>query len=209
MRTATASSGPVGGPAGTRGTPRELAGRLVPFLPAAPVLLAWILWSHHEGGYFQKAWYASALGALVVLATMVIARGRALPAGQPVRLALGLLVALVGWAYLSLLWSAAPGDGLAAANKLLLVLLCAWILALLPWTATSASAMLGVWVAGVTGVCVISLLAAQGTAEVGDFFIEGRYLDPIGYANGVSALPAMALFPAVRTRLPARRRRSC
>ena len=32
--------------------------------------------------------------------------------------------------------------------------------------------------------------------DIGRFFIEGRYLDPIGYANGVSALPAMALFPA-------------
>ena len=56
--------------------------------------------------------------------------------------------------------------------------------------------LLGAWVVGVTAVCAISLLDAHGTDDIGRFFIEGRYLDPIGYANGVSALPAMALFPA-------------
>ena len=90
----------------------------------------------------------------------------------------------------------APGDGLTSANKFLLYLMSAWILALLPWTPRSAGVMLGPWVAGVTAVCVISLLDAHGTDQIGRFFIEGRYLDPIGYANGVSALPAMALFPA-------------
>ena len=97
---------------------------------------------------------------------------------------------------LSLLWSDTPGDGLTASNKFLLYLVSAWILALLPWTPRSVAVLLGAWVAGVTAVCAISLLDAHGTDQIGRFFIEGRYLDPIGYANGVSALPAMALFSA-------------
>ena len=176
-----------------------LRGRIstaAPFLPAVPVVLAWVLWGHFDGGYFARTWYPCALGALVLLAALVVAKGRMLPTSPPVAVALGLFGALVAWTYLSLLWSTAPGDGLASANKLLLYLISAWILALLPWTTRAAGVMLGLWVAGTTGVCVISLLSAQGAEQVGDFFIDGRYLDPIGYANGVSALPAMALFPA-------------
>jgi O-antigen ligase len=167
-----------------------------PFLPAVPVVVAWVLWGHYNGGYFLRSWYPGALAALALLAALVVARRRAIPASPPVALALALLAALVAWSYLSLLWSDMPGDGLTASNKFLLYLLTAWILALLPWTARSVSVLLGSWVAGVTVVCAISLLDAHGTENIGAFFIEGRYLDPIGYANGVSALPAMAFFPA-------------
>lgn len=180
-------------------TTASLRGRLAPaapFLPALPVVAAWVLWGHYNGGYFARSWYPGALGGIALLAALVVARRRVVPASRPVALALGLLAALVAWSYLSLLWSEAPGDGLTASNKFLLYLATAWVLALLPWTPRSAAVMLGAWVAGVTAVCAISLLDAHGTDRIGDFFIEGRYLDPIGYANGVSALPAMALFPA-------------
>ena len=133
---------------------------------------------------------------MALLVALLVARRRILPASRPVALALLMLAAFVAWSYLSLLWSDTPGDGLTASNKFLLFLVSAWILALLPWTPRSAAVLLGAWVVGVTAVCAISLLDAHGTDNIERFFIEGRYLDPIGYANGVSALPAMALFPA-------------
>jgi O-antigen ligase len=167
-----------------------------PFLPAFPVVVAWVLWGHYHGGYFARSWYPGAIGGIALLTALLVARRRILPASRPVAFALAMLLGLVAWSYLSLLWSDAPGDGLTASNKFLLYLVTAWILALLPWTARSAAVLLGTWVAGVTAVCAISLLDAHGTDQIGRFFIEGRYLDPIGYANGVSALPAMALFPA-------------
>ena len=167
-----------------------------PFLPAVPVVVAWVVWGHYHGGYFSRSWYPGALAAVALLAALLVARRRILPASRPVALALLLLAACVAWSYLSLLWSDTPGDGLTASNKFLLYLVSAWILALLPWTPRSAAVLLGAWVVGVTAVCAISLLDAHGTDDIGRFFIEGRYLDPIGYANGVSALPAMALFPA-------------
>jgi hypothetical protein len=167
------------------------------FLPALPVVLAWVLWAHNSGGYFPRSWYPGALGGLVLLAGMALAGRRAVPRSRAVALALALLAGLVAWSYLSLLWSDAPGDGLTSSNKLLVLLLGAWVLALLPWTPRSAATLLMLWVAGVTAVCAISLVEAHGTDRIGDFFIEGRYLDPIGYANGVAALPAMALFGAL------------
>jgi tetratricopeptide (TPR) repeat protein len=177
-------------------SPRERLTAAAPFLPALPVVVAWVLWGHYNGGYFMRSWYPGALGAIALLTALVVARRRALPASPAVALALGLLAALVAWSYLSLLWNDTPGDGLTASNKFLLYLLMAWILALLPWTPRSAAVLLGAWVAGVTAVSAISLIDAHGTDQIGDFFIEGRYLDPIGYANGVSALPAMAFFAA-------------
>jgi hypothetical protein len=161
-----------------------------------PVVAAWVLWGHHNGGYFLRSWYPGALGAIALLTALVVARRRVLPASGAVTLALGLLAGLVAWSYLSLLWNEMPGDGLTASNKFLIYLLTAWILALLPWTPRSVAVVLGAWVAGVTAVCALSLADAHATSRIGDFFIEGRYLDPIGYANGVSALPVMALFPA-------------
>lgn len=164
------------------------------FLPALPVVLAWTLWAHHAGGYFPRSWYPGALGGLLLLAGIALAGRRVVPRQRPVALALALLAGLVVWSYVSLLWSDAPGDGLTSSNKLLVVLLGAWILALLPWTARAAVGALALWALGVTLVCAVSLVEAHGTDQIGDFFIEGRYLDPIGYANGVAALPAMALF---------------
>lgn len=175
---------------------RERVAPVAPFLPAVPVVVAWALWGHYHGGYFSRSWYPGALAGVALLAALLVAGRRVLPASRPVGLALLLLVGLVAWSYLSLLWSDTPGDGLTASNKFLLYLVSAWILALLPWTARSAAVLLGAWVTGVTAVCAMSLIEAHGTDQIGHFFIEGRYLDPIGYANGVSALPAMALFPA-------------
>src|SRR4051794_10880706 len=125
----------------------------LPLLPAVPVVVAWVLWSHFDGGYFMRTWYPSALAALALAATVVVAGRRALPAAPLARLALILLAGFVVWAYLGVLWSDAPGDGLHAANKLLLYLLVAWLLALLPWTPGSALVLLGAWVAGVVAVC--------------------------------------------------------
>lgn len=200
MTTATRPPEPAGTPgpgAGGGGLPgRRLVAGIGPFLPAAPIVAAWVLWGHFNGGYFARSWYPGALAGVTLLAALLVARRRMLPASRPVALALGLLALLVAWSYLSLLWSETPGDGLTASNKFLLYLVTAWILALLPWAPRSVAVMLGAWVAGVTAVCALSLLKAHGTDQIGDFFIEGRYLDPIGYANGVSALPAMALFPA-------------
>jgi tetratricopeptide (TPR) repeat protein len=168
-----------------------------PFLPAAIVIGGWLLWSHFEGGYFPAAWYPSAIAALALLAATAIGTGRLIPAPPLARLAIAALAGLVLWAFVSLLWSVSPGSGWDAANKLLLYLLVAWTLALLPWTRDSMRIALAAWVIGVVAVCAVSLIGATGAGPLGDYFIKGRYLDPIGYSNGVSALPLMALFPAL------------
>jgi O-antigen ligase/polysaccharide polymerase Wzy-like membrane protein len=169
----------------------------LPLLPAVPVAAAWVVWSHFDGAYFMSAWYPSALAALALLVTVAVAGRRAVPAAPLARLALLLLAGFVAWAYVAVLWSDAPGDGLHSANKLLLYLLVAWLLSLLPWTPRSAMVLLGAWVAGVVAVCAWSLIDAQGTDHIAHFFVKDRYTDPVGYSNAVSALGAMTFWPAV------------
>jgi hypothetical protein len=169
----------------------------VPFAPAAPVVLAWVLWAHFDGGYFTRTWYPSALAAVALLIMAAVAGRRAMPDARLARLALLLLAAFVAWAYLGLLWSDSAGDGLQAANKLLLYLVVAWLLSLLPWTPRAAFVMLGAWVAGAVGVAAWSLIDAQGTNELSRFFVKDRYVDTLGYSNAVSALGAIAFWPAV------------
>lgn len=178
-------------------TARRLATPVFPFLPAVPVLAAWVLWSHFDGGYFPSTWYPSAAAAVLLVAVTAFATRRVLPASRWAQVALCLLAGFVAWNFFSLLWAESPGAGWDAANELLLALACSWTLSLLPWNAKAATIALGAWALGVTAVCAISLAGAAGAGNLSDYFIEGRYLDPIGYSNGVSALPAMAFWPAL------------
>lgn len=171
--------------------------RLAPFLPAGIVILAWGAWSHFEGGYFPLTWYPSAIAAICLLVATAFGTGRILPPAKPARFALGALAAVVAWSFLSIVWSGSQGSGWASSDQLLLYLAVAWIVALLPWTLETGRLAAMLWVLVVVVVCAISLIGAAGAEHVGEFFIEGRYLDPIGYPNGVSALPLMAFFPAL------------
>ena len=66
--------------------------RLGPFLPAVPVVVAWVLWGHYHGGYFARSWYPGALAGVALLAALLVARRRILPASRPVALALAMLL---------------------------------------------------------------------------------------------------------------------
>lgn len=169
----------------------------VPFLPAAILILAWVLWAHFEGGYFPATWYPSALAAVGLLAATMLGLGRLLPSGTAARIALGGLIGLTAWSFLSMSWSPSPGAGWDAADKLLLYTAVVWTISLLPWWPGPARIALGAWVLGVVAVCAVSLIGAMGGGALADYFIKGRYLDPIGYSNGVSALPLLAFFPAL------------
>jgi tetratricopeptide (TPR) repeat protein len=170
---------------------------VAPFLPAAIVIVGWALWAHFEGAYFPETWYPSAIAAVGLLVATIVGTGRVLPESGSARVVLAALAALVAWTFLSMTWSESPGTGWDLANKLLLYLTVAWALALLPWTPSSVRIALSAWVLATVAVCAVSLIGAATAGSLSEYFIEGRYLDPIGYSNGVSALPLMAFFPAL------------
>ncbi len=119
-----------------------------------------------------------------------------LPAARGARVALLLLAAYVGWAYLSLLWADSTGSAWEAANKMLLFVAAAWALSLLPWTATSAKWLLGAWSLGIAVVAAFSLAGAVDTGHLSNYLFEFRYQHPVGYANGNAALGAVAALVA-------------
>ena len=208
MTTATRPPEPAAAPEPGRGGGgaafRTHLARIGPFLPAVPVVAAWILWGHYHGGYFARSWYPGALGALALLVALVVARRRVLPASRPVALALGLLMGLVAWSYLSLLWSDTPGDGLTASNKFLLYLLSAWILALLPWTPRAAAVMLGAWVAGVTAVCSHQPAGRARHQRHRALLHRGALPRPDRLRQRSLGPPGDGALPGVRARLPPR-----
>jgi len=166
-------------------------------LPAAVVLGLWLYWAERQGGYFPSAWYPSAIVAVAVLAVTAFATGRLIPGRREVRIPLFLFAGLVVWSFAATTWSASPGTAWDAANKLLLYLCCAWILALLPWTARRVDLFLGAWVVGLSAIACVSLVGAVNASDFSAYLFELRYQDPVGYANGNAALFMSAAFPAL------------
>jgi hypothetical protein len=178
-------------------------------LPAAPLIVCWLVWVPLDGGYFPRQWYPGALIAVGVLVATAAGLRRLLPAGRPVRVALIAFAALTALQYASLLWTNAPGDAWEAANQLLLALATAWTFALLPWTPARLAAVAATWATGVAIVCLDRMLVASSATSLGRFFdpTTSRWQAPIGYPNAAAALGALALIAALvcsaRTELPA------
>jgi hypothetical protein len=111
--------------------------------------------------------------------------------------ALGAFAGLVAFNYLSMLWAGSPADALGASNQLLLYLVVAWTFSILPWTATSLTALLGAWSLGVTIFSGIDLARTTGSSSLAQFFADYRYATPLAYPNGTAALGIMGMWPAL------------
>jgi len=110
-----------------------------------------------------------------------------------------LFAALVGWAFLSITWAPSAGSAWESANKLILVLAMAGIVALIPWTPGTLAAVLGAWSLGVALLCAGRLVVWLEADSLTKFFesASARMSDPLGYPNATAALPAMAMIPAL------------
>jgi hypothetical protein len=168
-------------------------------IPAGMVLALWLAVIPAQGGYFPRTWYPLALGAVLLLAGLRIAGRAPLPAHVLPRVALGLLAALVAWAFLSIAWAGSPGAAWAAADKLVLVLAMAAILSVIPWTGRALATVLGIWALGVAALCAGRLVTWLGASDLLRFFEPAslRMNDPLGYPNATAALPAMAMLAAL------------
>jgi hypothetical protein len=171
--------------------------RYAPYLPAAAVLVVWIAWIPLDGGYFPRTWYPAALFVVALVAAVVLAGQRAGLGTRLGNIALGLLAALVGWSFLSILWAGYEGAAWEAANQLLLYLAMVCIVVLVPWRAGPAIAFLGLWSVAVAVACGGELVSALATSDLAYYVVEGRFQQPTGYANATAAIAAMALWPAI------------
>jgi hypothetical protein len=167
------------------------------FVPAAVIVLLWLVWVGSSGGYAAETWYPSAF-VVFSLWVAVLAFGRqVLPKSRAARAGLLAFAALVALNYLSIAWATAKGSALGASNQLALYLLVAWIFAVLPWTPRALVAALGTWSLGVCVFCAVALIDATSAHTLTSFFINGRFSTPMQYSNATGALGVMAMWPAL------------
>jgi len=169
---------------------------IAPFAPAALVVALWLLLARRDGGYFPATWYPAAIGLCVLLAGLLLA-GRRLPSNGALRMALGLLAALVAVSFASMLWAQSPGTAWETSNQLALLALGAAVFALTPWTPRSAAVLLGGWAAGVAALCALTMVDALRADTLAGWFEAYRWAQPTGYPNGAAALASLAFWPAL------------
>ncbi|MGB2711557.1 MAG: hypothetical protein WBC33_08565, partial [Conexibacter sp.] len=157
-------------------------------VPALVVVGLFVYWGAHGGGYAATTWEPSALVVLGLLVATVLGIGaRNLRLTRPAAIALAALAGYVAWSYLSIAWSASPGDALDGSNRALLFVLLFALFALLPWRAWTALAALSAFALGV-GVLALVTLARLRSGDVPTMFTDGRLVAPLGYVNGSAAL---------------------
>lgn len=164
-------------------------------MPGLGAVSLMLVWAAHDGGYDADTWYWAALMLVAATAAVWIGSGpspRSLP--RPLVFALIAFTAYVVFSYVSISWSASPGDALEGSNKALLYLLLFTFLARLPWTSHAALAMLVVFAVGVGVVAVVLLVRLASADHVGALVIGGRLAAPTGYINSTAALFTIEAF---------------
>jgi O-antigen ligase/polysaccharide polymerase Wzy-like membrane protein len=167
----------------------------LPFVPAFVVAATWVVWATDNGGYFPVARFPGALLAAGLLVTIAIARPPGALVRSPALLPLALLAGWTAWNAISIAWTNAADNGWDATNELLAVTVMGAVMAFTPWRIRSVMVLLSVWAAAITVIAVVDFATFAASSDPGSRLLEGRYLGPIGYANGSAALGAMAFWP--------------
>ena len=174
------------------------AARAPTVLVGALPLGLFLLWASVDGGYPPTLWNPGGIG-LVALLALLLALGPRLLSTLPRAglAALGLFGGFVLWSFLSIGWAADKGEAWDAANRGLLLLAVYGVFLLWPWRGRQAAAFLGVFSVGVALVAAVTLVQAVRADDLSDFFVAGRYVQPVGYVNANCALFLTAFWPAV------------
>ena len=154
-----------------------------------------VLLAADQGGFFQRTWAPATLGFAAAAAIALILLEGLLTSRAALVLVAG-LAALAGWTALSASWSSEPHASLHEAERALVYVAAALLLAALA-AAGASTALLAGLVAGVFGVASYSLVdrIAHGP-HLAD--VQGPLLErPLGYANALGALCAIAAVAAV------------
>lgn len=158
---------------------------------ACAVALAW----EEHGSIDPGSWLPYSIVIALVLA-IVLAAGAAARPGRAASLGIGGLVALGGWAALTLLWAPSPA---LARDEGLLTATYALALAVAALTARHGARLAATVVvaAGSGGVAAAAAaVLVWGADPLGRYF-GGRLAFPISYVNATGALLAVGVWPGV------------
>ena len=103
----------------------------------------------------------------------------------------GAFALYVAWSYASLAWAQDPGTALEGSNRALLYLGVFALMAVLPWTAEAALAVMLCFAVGVGTIAVVLLFRLASADHVASLLAAGRMNTPTGYYNATAALFTM------------------
>jgi O-antigen ligase len=147
-----------------------------------------LLLSFAEGGFRPAAWRAATVALLAAGALGLVLRGPVRPSRAQLLVGVG-FAALAAWAALSAVWSPDPHASLLEAQRTLVYLALAFAATVL------GGSLLADTLTGIGLVCLWSVgqRLLEGPPSPPDPF-EGTLLqEPLGYANGLGGLAAIAL----------------
>lgn len=170
-----------------------------PLRGIAPVLLAAIGLGFGasvfaEGFYDLTVWGPIAIGLLALLLALVV--GAPARLGGPAATALGALVFLWLWSWISASWAESDEQSHIATARWAMYAAGFGVLLLLLRDGRHRKLLLGFTAAGVLAVALyisVSMLVGDGAS----LFLAGRLRDPLGYANGQAGYFLVGFWPFV------------
>jgi hypothetical protein len=147
-----------------------------------------------EGGFRTVTW----MPATLLLAAVLLVCLAVLPRPRPSRLVLAavlLLAAYGGFCLLSMLWAGQEELAWDAGNRTLLYALVLALCSLWPLRGRSGAILLGGYGLAIALIALVELLRVAGADQGVQFFEEGRFAEPVGYANANVALWMSGLLP--------------
>jgi hypothetical protein len=147
-----------------------------------------------EGGFRKVTW----MPATLLLAAVLLVCLAVLPRPRPGRLALAavlLLAAYGGFCLLSMLWAGQEELAWDAGNRTLLYAIVLALCSLWPLRGRSAAVLLGAYGLAIAVIALVELLRVASADQAVQFFEEGRFAEPVGYANANVALWMSGLLP--------------
>ncbi|MHB1412108.1 MAG: O-antigen ligase family protein [Thermoleophilia bacterium] len=170
----------------------------LPWLAPACAMAVFLYLSIFDGGYFSREIYLAGTGMWAVLGLALLLNwdwvrmpdGAAAPAAS--------LAAVSGWILLTMIWSISPNASLIEFGRAALYLGVFIAILIGPpgrkaviWTAS-------LFVGMVTGLAMFALLAKINPSISVDYlYAGGRIMGTIGYWNGLAALVAVTILPAL------------
>ncbi len=178
----------------------------LPLLPAAIAIGVVVAWAATGGGYESQPalgvaynpgpWFLGALALIGLLLATVFGLGR-VRLSRPATVACAAFAAFVAWSFLSMLWAADQGAAFLGSDRTLVYFAVFATFVILPWSDWSLRVALGMLVAGLGALAIVTAFRIALLANPASLFINARLSYPLGYYNADAAMFMMTAVTAI------------
>jgi hypothetical protein len=180
---------------------RALAVRLraegLPLIPAGLTIAVVTAWAATGGGYESQPalgagydpdpWYLGALMLVGLLCATAFGLG-ATRLSRSAKIASGAFALYVLWSFLSISWAHDRGAAFLGSDRALVYLTSFLTFAILPWRGWSVRVALGMLVAGLGALAIVTTIRLAVLADPASLFLNARLSYPLGYYNADAAM---------------------